>query len=258
MILVVDIGNTQTKVGIFDGDDLVVSERISTIAKKTDTEYSIQLNYILESAGVSAEVISGAALSSVVPPVNHDFSQAVKKVTGHAPIIVGPGIKTGMKIRIDDPATLGADMVVAAVGALSEYRGPMIVIDMGTATTYSYLDEHGDFCGAVIMPGVNASMESLVSNAALLPKIGFTAPDKVIGTDTISSMQSGLIFGEAARMDGMIAKIREEAGCDAPVIATGGMAKVILPHCRTEIIYDDQLVLKGLKDIYRMNQKGER
>lgn len=254
MILTVDIGNTQTKVGVFEGEDLVVSERISTNAEKTETEYAIQLSYILEAAGVNARDMQGAVLSSVVPPVNHYFSQAIKKVTGRVPIIVGPGVKTGMKILIDDPATLGADMVVAAVGARCEHSGPMIVIDMGTATTYSYLDEKGDFRGAVIMPGVNASMESLVANAALLPKIGFIAPNKVIGTDTISSMQSGMIFGEAARIDGMVEKIREEAGCDAPVIATGGLAKVILPHCRTEIDYDDQLVLKGLKEIYRMNR----
>lgn len=254
MILAVDIGNTQTKVGVFAGDDLVLSERISTNAEKTETEYAIQISYILETAKAPAADIEGAVLSSVVPPVNHDFSKAVKRVTGQTPIIVGPGVRTGMKIKIDDPATLGADMVVAAVGARSEHEGPMIIIDMGTATTYSYLDGKGDFIGAVIMPGVEASMESLVANAALLPKIGFHAPDKVIGTDTIGSMQSGMIFGEAARMDGMIAKIRAEAGCEAPVIATGGLAKVILPHCQTEIAYDDQLVLKGLREIYQMNQ----
>lgn len=254
MILVVDIGNTQTKVGLFNQDELLVYERLSTDAKKTDTEYSILINYILESAHVRPEDIQGGALSSVVPPVNHYLYKAIKRVTGHAPIIVGPGIKTGMKIKIDDPATLGADMVVAAVGALCEHTGPMIVIDMGTATTYSYIDEHGDFCGAIIMPGLNASLESLVSNAALLPKISFIAPKKVIGTDTIGSMQSGLIFGEAARMDGMIAKIRQEVGCEAPVIATGGMSKVVLPHCQTEILYDDHLVLKGLREIYKMNR----
>ncbi len=253
MILAIDLGNTQTKVGVYDGDKLIVSERISTKADKTDTEYAIQISYVLQAANVPKGAIEGAVISSVVPSVNHDFSEAVKKVTGHKPIIVGPGIKTGMKIKIDDPAQLGADMVVAAVGALVEHDGPLIIIDMGTATTYSYIDEHGDFCGAVIMPGVYTSMDSLIRKAALLPNIGADAPKKVIGTDTTGSMQSGMIYGEAVRIDGMIRKIRQEAGNEAKVIATGGLSKIILPHCEIDIAYDDQLVLKGLKKIYDMN-----
>ncbi len=255
MLLVVDIGNTNMEVGFYDGETFTTSERLSTNIKKTMIEFAMDLSFICEANGVDPDLIEGAIMASVVPPVNHPFSEAIKKVTGKKPLIIGPGIKTGLKIKIDDPATLGADMVVSAVGAIARYGSPLIIIDMGTATTYSYIDENGDFSGAVIMPGVNTSMESLVSNASLLPRVDFTAPKHVINKNTIGSMQSGLIYGEAARIEGMIKKIHREMNNDAKVIATGGLARVILPHCECEVTLDNELVLEGLKEIYERNQK---
>ncbi len=255
MILTVDIGNTHTGVGVYDNEDLIVSERISTDTEKTDTEYAMQLSFILSFNNINRDDIGGAIVSSVVPPINHDFANAIKKVTGKKPVIVGPGTKTGMKIKIDDPGSLGADLVAAAVGGIAFYGAPLIVIDLGTATTYSYIDGEGDFCGAAIMPGVVTSMESLVKNTALLPGVDFRPPKNVIMKDTIGSLQSGIIYGEAARIDGMIKMIRKEVGGDPPVIATGGLAKVILPYCESKVILDNDLVLKGLKEIYKKNAK---
>ena len=255
MIFTVDIGNTHTGVGIYKDDDLVISERISTDTEKTDTEYAMQLSYILESNGVDRSEITGAVMSSVVPPINHDFANAVKKVTGHKPLIVGPGTKTGMRINVDDPGSLGADMVAAAVGGIALYGAPLIIIDLGTATTYSYIDDNGDFYGCVIMPGVVTGMESLVNNTALLPGIDFRPPKNVVMKDTIGCLQSGIIYGEAARIDGMIKKIKREMDTDPPVVATGGLAKVILPYCDSDVILDNDLVIKGLKEIYAKNAK---
>ena len=230
MILVVDIGNTNMKFGFYDGDRFTSYERLSTNLSKTEIEFAMDLSYICQASGVDPADIEGSIIASVVPPLNFPVSKAIKKVTGKKPLIVGPGLKTGLKIKINDPATLGADMVVAAVGAIERYGTPLIIIDLGTATTYSYVNEKGDFCGAVIMPGV------------------------VTGSEC--SMQSGIIYGEAARIDGMIAKIRAEMKNEAKVIMTGGLAPVILPYCENEITLDNELDLEGLKIIYDRNKKG--
>ena len=255
MILVADIGNTNMEIGFFDGDRFVTSERLSTNHEKTDMEFAMDISFILQLSGIDSEQIDGAIVSSVVPPVNHRFQSAVKKAVGRKPLLVEPGIKTGLKIKIDDPAQLGADMDVASVGAIEKYGSPLIIIDMGTATTYSYIDSTEAFCGAAIMPGVNTSLESLIAHASLLPKIDFVAPKHVIMKNTIGSMQSGLIYGEAARIDGMIKKIREDVRTDARVIATGGLAPVILPHVDSEVTLDNELVMEGLRVIYERNMK---
>ena len=256
MILVVDIGNTNMKFGFYDGDRFTSYERLSTNLSKTEIEFAMDLSYICQASGVDPADIEGSIIASVVPPLNFPVSKAIKKVTGKKPLIVGPGLKTGLKIKINDPATLGADMVVAAVGAIERYGTTLIIIDLGTATTYSYVNEKGDFCGAVIMPGVVTGSESLSSKASLLPRVDFNPPKHVIMKDTIGSMQSGIIYGEAARIDGMIAKIRAEMKNEAKVIMTGGLAPVILPYCENEITLDNELDLEGLKIIYDRNKKG--
>ncbi len=236
-----------------DGDRLVMSERISTDHKKTATEYAVLLHTIFEIRGIDPTAVSGAIISSVVPPLTFVLKNAVKMAVGVTPMVVGPGVKNGLRIRIDDPRQLGADMVVGAVGAIRIYGAPLILIDMGTATTISSIDSSGDFRGGVIIPGVNVSLEALVSGTSQLPRISLSAPGSAIGTNTVHSMQSGIVYGQASMLDGMIDRFREEMEGDPKVIATGGLARVIVPYCRHEITLDNELMIKGLKIIYDRN-----
>mgnify|MGYP000497399099 CR=1 FL=1 len=209
-------------------------------------------------AGASHD-IKGAIISSVVPQLTGIIKEAVGKVTGIMPLTVGPGIKTGLNILMEQPRQLGSDLVVDAVAAIHEYGVPAIIVDIGTATTISVVDDKKNYIGGVIMPGIRVSLDSLVSRTSQLPRISLEAPQKVIGKNTIQCMQSGIIYGNAACIDGMIERIKEETGfsdgtpVQAKVIATGGLAEVIVPECKTDIIYDNALLLKGLKVIYDKN-----
>ena len=197
--------------------------------------------------------LKGSILSSVVPPINHVICDAIEKVMYIKPMVVGPGVKTGLNILIDNPAQLGSDLVVDAVAALKEYPAPLIIIDMGTATTMSAIDAKGNFLGGTITPGIRVALESLVSRTSLLSQISLEPPKKAIGRNTIDSMKSGSVLGNAAMLDGMIDRFREELQGDVTVVATGGLAQFIVPLCRHEIIYDDALLLKGLWYIYEKN-----
>ena len=253
MILAVDMGNSHIEFGLVEGDRILLSERISTDSRKTATEYAVLLHTILEIRNIDISAIEGAVLSSVVPPLTFALKNAVKMAVGVTPIVVGPGVRNGLKIRIDDPKTLGADMAVGAVGGIEIYGCPLIIIDMGTATTISSIDEDGCFRGGAIMPGVGVSLDALVSATSQLPRIPLSAPDEAVGTNTLTCMQSGIVFGQAAMLDGMIERFRDEMKGSPKVIATGGLARVIVPYCKNEIILDNELMIKGLKIIYDKN-----
>ena len=255
MILAVDIGNSNIVIGGLDGMQILFEARLRTDATKTSDEYCIDLKMILEVYGVQSSQVEGAIISSVVPQVLNSMQTALKKLTGHTALVVGPGLKTGLNIKIENPAQTGADLVVASVAALREHKAPIIVIDMGTATTVTVIDETGAFIGGSICPGVKISLDALTERTALLPGLQLDQPKRAIGKNTIDCMRSGIMLGTACMLDGLIQRFEEEIGSNATVVATGGIAKFIIPMCRTPIIYDKDLLLKGLAILYRDNTK---
>ena len=255
MILAVDIGNSNIVVGGMEGHKIIFEARVRTDATKTSDEYCIDLKNILDIYGVDRGSVEGAIIASVVPQVLNSIKTAVKKLTGKNSLVVGPGLKTGLNIKIENPSQTGADLVVGAVAALREHKPPMIVIDMGTATTMMVLDETGAFIGGSISPGVRISQEALTNGTALLPGLQLDAPRKVIGRNTIDCMKSGIIFGTAAMLDGVIDRITRELGEKPVVVATGSLSEVIVPNCRQKIILDKYLLLKGLRIIYLKNRR---
>lgn len=254
MILAIDIGNTNIVIGCCDKDKILFTERISTNSTATEFEYAMIIINILNIYNISIAKINGAIISSVVPNLTNIIRDAVKKLTECRIIIVGPGLKTGLKIAMDDPAKLGADLVVDAVAGINEYGAPLIIIDMGTATTISVIGKDSEYLGGVIMPGVEVSLNSLVGGTSQLPKISLEKPKKIIGTNTIDCMKSGVMYGAASNIDGMVLKIRDELGFEnVKAVATGGLSKAIIPICKEDIIIDDELLLKGLLIIYNKN-----
>lgn len=254
MILAIDIGNTNIVVGCFDKDDVLFVERVSTESTKTELEYAISLKNVLEIYGIRPKQVEGGIISSVVPPLTNVLKTSAEKIINGKVLVVGPGIKTGLNLLMDNPASVGSDLVVDAVAAIHEYPVPLIFIDMGTATTISVVDEQKRYRGGMIMPGIRVSMDSLTSRTAQLPNISMEPPKKLIGRNTIDCMKSGMIYGNASCIDGMIRRIKKELGReDVTVIATGGLSKVIIPYCEEKIIYDNELLLKGLRLIYEKN-----
>lgn len=255
MILAVDIGNSNIVLGGMDGGKLVFEARLRTNATKTSDEYCIDIMKILEVYGVKHCDIEGAIIASVVPQVLNSVKTAIKKLTGKNALVVGPGLKTGLNIKIENPAQTGADLVVGSVAALREYKPPLIVIDMGTATTMIVLDEAGALIGGCICPGVKISLDALTDRTALLPGLQLDQPKKAIGRNTIDCMRSGIMLGNACMLDGMVQRMEDELGQKATVVITGGIAKFIAPLCKTPMIYDKDLLLKGLAFLYRENAK---
>ncbi len=255
MLLVLDMGNTNITLGVFEGKKLLLQSRIATDRTKMEDQYAVELMDLLRLYKLEVTAFTGAILSSVVPPLNHALCSAVKKATGLIPLLVGPGTKTGLNIRIDNPATLGADLLVGAVAAVEAVGYPCIVWDLGTATTVSVVDKDGAYRGGAIMPGIQTALGALAAGTSLLPQISVDAPDKVIGSNTISCLQSGAVYGNAALIDGMNARIVEELGYDAPVVVTGGLGREIAPQCRSKVQYVGELLLDGLRIIYEKNQK---
>ena len=255
MLLALDMGNTNITIGVFEGEKLRLESRIATDHTKMEDQYAVELLDILRLYGVNEREFEGAVISSVVPPLNQVIRRAVEKVTGVSPLLVGPGIKTGLDVRIDNPAQLGADLLVGAVAAIARFGAPCIIWDLGTATTVSVVDKNGVFRGGAIMPGVGVSFDTLASRASQLQRISFEAPEKVVGGRTIASMQSGAVYGTAAMLDGMCDRIEEEMGYSMTVVATGGLGREIVRHCKREITYDDTLLLTGLYRIYEKNQE---
>jgi len=255
MLLAIDVGNTNIVLGCFDENhEIVFRERLSTDQSATALEYASGIRMALDMHGIDKNLIDDAIISSVVPSVTATLKDAVMKYTGKKVMIIGAGIKTGLNIVIDNPAQLGSDLVVDAVAGLHEYPVPQIIIDMGTATTLSVINSKKQYIGGVIMTGMAVSMNALVDKTSQLPKISFDAPKKVIGSNTIDCMKSGIMYATASSLDGMISRIEEELGEKCTVIATGGLSGTVIPLCKSEIILDDDLLLKGLSLIYQKNK----
>ena len=256
MILAVDIGNTNIVLGCIRGEEILFEARMATDLIKTSDQYCAELKTMLSLFEVDAASIEGSIVSSVVPPVLNSFKTAIRKLTGKSCLVVGPGIKTGLNIRMDNPAEVGSDLIVAAVAAIAEYGAPLLLVDMGTATTITAVDASGSFVGGCICPGVKISMEALTGRTAQLPGISLDEPQVAIGKNTRDCMRSGIMFGAAGQIDGLLDRMQAELGTPAKVIVTGGISKFVMPLCRHEMIYERNLMLKGLRLLYRRNVKG--
>lgn len=253
MILVIDIGNTHTVIGGYEGEKLMFISRISTNAKKTVDEHASKLQAVLALHGVTDKDVTGGIISSVVPPLTGCIKESIELVFGVTPLVVGPGIKTGLNLLVDNPASVGADLICACVGAKEHYSFPSVIIDMGTATKMMILDQSGAFIGVTIAPGVDISLKALTGGTAQLPQIDLSAPPVLMGKNTMECMRSGVIFGNASMLDGMIDRFEKEMGTTLTLVATGGLSNRIIPHCNHKITIDDSLVLEGLRLLYIKN-----
>ena len=253
MVLAIDIGNTNIVVGCFDEENILFVERVSTNHTATDLEYASTIRMALHIHGYESSMLTGAIISSVVPGVTGTVKRAIEKYAGVKVMVVSPGIKTGIKLLVDNPAQLGSDLVVDAVAGINHYSVPLIIIDMGTATTLSVIDKNKNYIGGMIMTGVAISADALTSRTAQLPRIAFDAPNKLIGKNTVDCMKNGIMYSNACALDGLIERVEEELGEPCTIVATGGIANVITPLCKKKIIMDDALLLKGLMIIYQKN-----
>lgn len=253
MVLAIDIGNTHILLGCFEERKVLFTELLTTDKTATELEYASFIKSVLEFNGRGVDEIEGVIISSVVPQVTGTIKKAVERFRSVEPIVVGPGVKTSLKIKIDNPAQLGSDLVVSAVAGIKEYGVPQINIYMGTATAFSLIDSDKNFVGTSIGAGMGIEAEALSSKTSQLPNIAFETPKHVIGTNTVDSMKSGLIFQNAALIDGMIERIEEEYGEKCVLIATGRYADIVAPLCKHKIILDKNLLLKGLIEVYYKN-----
>lgn len=257
MLLCLDVGNTNINLGAFSGDKLVFVSRLATERARTDDQYAIEIKDILGLHDVTASAFSGAVVGSVVPELSQVICCAIEKIIGVTPLLLSPGVKTGLNILTDNPAEVGADLVAGAVAA-AVYPLPCLVMDLGTATKISVIDERGAFCGCTIAPGVSISLEALSSRTSQLPSISFRTPTCVVGKNSIDSMRSGTVFGTASMLDGMCDKIEDELNRQVrTVVATGGLSGDIIKSCKRKIIHNPQLILDGLQIIYNKNCKGK-
>ena len=258
MILAIDVGNTHIVLGCIEDGKIIFTDRLRTEKKVTSTEFAITLMEVLQYRGVDSGSFDGSILSSAVPEINSSITSAVKAVTGTDCMTVGAGMKTGMNVRIDDPGTLAGDIVAGSVGAMKYYGTPVIVLDMGTATTIVVVNKNNEYLGGAIVPGVKLSLNALAGGTSLLPAISLTGPEKCISTNTVDSMRSGSVYGTASLIDGMIDKMEDELGEKCRIVATGGIARHIIPYCRRkDITVDGELLLKGLWVLYDKNRKKE-
>ncbi len=255
MLLTIDIGNTNITMGVFRDEELLFVSRLATDRSRTPDQYAVEFSNIFTLHGFKTD-FSGAVISSVVPELSKTVCEAVKTVTGKVPLCLGPGVKTGMNILIDNPAQVGADLVAGGVGAAALYPLPALVIDLGTATKICLIDENGAFRGCTIAPGIGISLEALSARTSQLPAISLSTPSHAIGTNTVDSMQSGIVFGTAAMLDGMCEIIEAEYGSPiATTVATGGLSGDITKSCRRKMIHNGELILHGLRVIYNKNKK---
>ena len=255
MLLAIDIGNTNIVIGVLHGDEIVFKARIATERQRTSDQYGVEIRNMLEAFRVDIDDIEDCIIASVVPPVFNSVYTGIVKVIGKQPLVVGPGLKTGLNIHVDIPSQVGSDRIVAAVAALAEYDAPLVLIDMGTATTIEVVEPENVYMGGMIFPGVMVSLDSLTSRAAQLPGISLDKPKNIIGKNTVDCMRSGMMYGTAAMLDGVIDRIAEELGHSSTIVATGGMAQFITPLCKHEIILEKELLLKGLNIIYKKNKR---
>ncbi len=256
MILAIDVGNTQIVVALFDGDALKKSWRISTDKNKSSDELGMVMMQMLSFSGIDKADIEDVIISSVVPPVMHSLTNAVKRYIGCTPLVVGAGVKTGLNIRYDNPREVGADRIVNAVAAIHKYGAPVVIVDFGTANTYCAVNREGEYLGGIITAGVKISMDALFERAAKLPKVEIVKPNGVIGKNTVSAMQAGAIYGQAGQVDRIVAEIKKELCTpDCRVVATGGFASLIAEESREIDVVDKTLTLDGLNLIYKKNQR---
>lgn len=254
MVLVFDVGNTNIVVGVYDRNELLTHWRIRTDTLRTADEYGVMLNSLFHSHDLSMRSVKAVVISSVVPPLMMELDQMSERYFGCKPLVVGPGIKTGLPIKYDNPREVGADRVVNAVAALNKYGAPLIIVDFGTATTFCVVNENGEYLGGAIAPGVRISTDALVNRASKLPRVELTVPKSVIGKNTVMSMQVGIIYGFVGQVEGIINRMKKEIHGNPQVIATGGLASIIAGETDIIDIVDEFLTLEGLHMIYEMNR----
>ncbi|MBO0999612.1 type III pantothenate kinase [Bacillus sp. SD075] len=255
MIFVLDVGNTNTVLGVYDEDILKYHWRIETNRHKTEDEYGMVIKSLLQHEGLSFDLFDGIIISSVVPPIMFALERMCKKYFGIKPLIVGPGIKTGLNIKYENPREVGADRIVNAVAGIQEYGSPLIIVDFGTATTYCYINEDKQYMGGAIAPGINISTEALYSKAAKLPRIEISRPDGIIGKNTVSAMQAGILYGYVGQVEGIVNRIKAQSNLEPTVIATGGLATLIANESIVIDVVEPFLTLKGLQLIYKRNRE---
>ncbi len=255
MLLVIDVGNTQTHIGAYRGEDLVEHWRFATVGQSTADELGAALADLLALRGLSFEDLSNSIVSSTVPQLAPEWQHVGERYLGHELIVVGPGVKTGMAIKMDNPRELGADRLVNAVAAYDRFGRACVVVDFGTAITYDAVSPDGEYLGGIIAPGVEISMEALTQRAAKLPRIDLEEPRRLIGKSTVEAIRSGVIYGFSGQVDHIVGMIHDELGDELDVIATGGLAEHIVPYCDSIDVVDDQLTLKGLRLIHELNQE---
>lgn len=256
MILVIDVGNTNMTLGVYEKEKLLAVFRIMTKTPRTSDEYGVVIAQLLEHKGIEIASLEGAIVASVVPDVMHSLTGALVRYLGTRPIIVGPGTKTGIRIITEDPRAIGADRIVDAVAAYEKYGGPVLVLDFGTATTYDLITESGQFSAGITAPGIRISSEALCAKAAKLPDIEIRKPKTILAQETISSMQAGLVYGQIGQTEYIIRKVKEESGIDKlKVVATGGLGRLIAEETEAIDIYDSSLTLDGLRILYDKNTK---
>lgn len=254
MFLVVDVGNTNIVLGVYRGKELLHHFRISTNRQATVDEYGVLIHNLFDMARIRESEMEGVIISSVVPPLMHALEELCVKYLRRKPLVVGPGIKTGLNLRYENPREVGADRIVNAVAAIEQYGGPLVVVDFGTATTFDCIDAQGNYLGGAIVPGIGISTEALYQRASKLPRIELEKPKKVIGRNTVHAMQAGIIFGYAGQVDGIVERIAREMNTKPKVVATGGLAELIASETRTIEEVNSQLTLEGLRLIYERNQ----
>ena len=256
LIFVIDVGNTNIVLGVYEQEQLKHHWRVETSRSRSGDEYGMILKSLFDHVGMRFSDIDGIIISSVVPPIMFALERMCEKYFGHKPLVVGPGIKTGLNIKYENPREVGADRIVNAVAAIHEYGNPLIIVDFGTATTYCYINEQKQYMGGAIAPGIGISTEALFAKAAKLPRIEIARPDNIIGKNTVSAMQAGILYGYVGQVEGIVKRMKETAGTNPTVIATGGLAGLIAKESSVIDIVDPYLTLKGLQYIYKRNQEA--
>ena len=256
MLLTVDVGNTNITFGLFKGEDLKYSFRMMTKQPRTSDEYGVSVMMLLQQMDVKKEEVEGIIIASVVPDIMHSLVGGLERYVGRKPLIVGPGVKTGIKIVTENPREIGADRIVDAVGAYEKYGGPVLVMDFGTATTYDLISASGEFLAGITAPGIRISAKALWQDTAKLPEIEIKKPDSILAQNTVTSMQAGLVYGQIGQTEYMVKKVKEESGLtDLKVVATGGLGSIIADETDCIEVYDRMLTLDGLRLIYEKNCK---